>query len=351
MKKMRIISAAIVVVVALSIAIFMVKDKPLQKYSTTVYDMFDTVTDITGYAKSEEDFDEQVEPVIEKLSYYNRIYDIYNDYDGINNIKTINDNAGIAPVKVDDEVINLIKYGKEIYEDTDGYVNIAFGSVLCIWHEYREAGLDNPDEAAVPGIDILMAANEHTNIDDVIIDEEAGTVFLKDKDMSLDVGGIAKGYATQRAADYARELGIESMLFNVGGNIACVGYKEENEPYKIGIQNPNLESSEPYIEKLEIADGMCVVSSGDYQRYYVVDGVKYCHIINPNTLYPSTTFKQVSVVATDSGFADGLSTALFNMSFEDGLAFVESLDGVEAMWVFDDDSISYSSNFGDYMAE
>ncbi len=315
------------------------------KYTATFMDIFDTRTEILGYANNEEEFSNQAELIKDRLVFYNNLYDIYNDYDGINNIKTINDNAGIAPVQVDEEIINLLKFSKDMYELTDGKVNIAMGSVLSIWHEYREYGSENPDRASLPTMDELKEANQHTNIENMIIDEKAKTVYLTDSEMSLDVGSTGKGYAVQRVMEYCREKGMDNILLSLGGNISGLGTRIDGTPFRIAIQNPDLTSAEPYIEKVDISDGQCVVSSGDYQRYYMVDGKVYCHIINPDTLYPAETFAAVSILTDDSGKADALSTAIYNMTLEEGMDFVNGLDGVEAMWVYHDGSKVYSEHF------
>ena len=191
----------------------------------------------------------------------------------------------------------------------------------------------------------LEEAALHTNIEDVVIDETAGTVFLADAQMSLDVGGIAKGYAVERVVQEGYEHGIDHMLINVGGNISCIGTKGAKGDFNIGIQNPDIESDELYIETVSISNGVCVVSSGDYQRFYEVDGIRYCHIIDPDTYFPATAFKQVSIVTDDSGKADAFSTAVFNMTLEEGQEFISNHPGVEAMWVTQDGSIVYSKGF------
>ena len=315
------------------------------RYTATFIDIFDTRTEIVGYAFTESEFTEKATKIKDKLINYNNLYDIYNDYEGINNIKTINDNAGIAPVEVDQEIIDLLNYSKDMYYETDGEVNIAMGSVLSIWHRYREIGADDPERAALPKIEDLAAAAEHTDIENMIIDEKAGTVYLSDPDMSLDVGSIAKGYACQKTLEFCRAEGMSHILLSLGGNVAGIDGRNDGTNFRLGIQNPDMESDVEYIKKVEIKDGQCVVSSGDYQRYYFVDGKRYCHIINPDTLFPSEEFAQVSIITDDSGKADAYSTAVYNMSLEDGLEFINSREGVEAMWVYHDGSMVYSDGF------
>lgn len=347
-KKAGILTAAIILISVLAVRY----GNPVEqtRYTATFLDVFDTKTDIIGYGTSQEAFTEQVGLLKEKMVYYNELYDIYHNYDGINNIKTINDNAGIAPVEVDPEIIRLLQFSKEMYARTNGQINIAMGSVLSIWHDYREAGSADPANAKLPPMEELVAASGHTDIEDIIIDEEASTVYLRDPAMSLDVGSIGKGYAVERIAEYARELGMEHILLSVGGNICAVGTRLDGTDWRLGIQNPDLDSEEAYLRKVDVADA-CVVTSGNYQRYYMVDGERYCHIIDPDTQMPADYFASVSIITADSGMADALSTAVYNMPYEEGIAFVNRLDGVEAMWIMEDGSIRYSENFEAYIAE
>lgn len=314
------------------------------RYEMQFFDSFDTVTVITGYAASKGEFEAQAKKLQEKLVHYHKLFDIYHTYDGINNLKTINDAAGREPVEVDGEVLSLLQLGLDMYQKTDGMVNIAYGSVLSIWHECREQGIADPGHAKLPLEGQLQEKAGHTDISNVVIDEDASTVYLADKEMSLDVGSIGKGYAVQRVAEYAQELGIESLLLSVGGNVCAVGGKIDATPWRVGIENPNLGSADSHVGTVGLI-GKSIVTSGDYQRYYVVDGERYCHIINPRTGMPSRYFPSVSVLAEDSGFADALSTALFNMEYEKGLSLVESMPGVEALWIMEDGAVSCSSGF------
>lgn len=326
------------------------KSSNLVRYNAQFLNLFDTMTEIVGYGKSEESFREQIQVLHDVLEEYHKFYDIYNDYEGISNIKTINDNAGIKPVVVDQKIIDLLLLGKEMYQLTDGEVNIAYGSVLTIWHDYRTEGLDTPENAELPSMEELKAAEEHVDINQVVIDEEASTVYLEDKKMSLDVGSLGKGYAVEQIRAYAKEAGMHHLLISVGGNIAAFETREDGSKWKLGIQNPDKESDKAYVMKVNMED-QSLVTSGDYQRYYIVDGIKYHHIIDPDTLMPSDYFASVSILNENSGIADGLSTAVFNMPFEDGKALIESLDDTEAVWIYDDGSTKFSSGFQEYIAQ
>ena len=322
----------------------------MNRYTATFLDVFHTKTEITGYAASEERFKEQVAHLKEKLLYYHRLYDIYNTYDGINNMKTINDYAGIEPVVVNQEIIQLLKFSKEMYQRTNGKVNIAMGSVLSIWHDYREEGMANPELARLPEMDELKLAEGYTDIEQVVINEEASTVYLENENMSLDVGGIGKGYAVQKIVDYARELGMENLVISVGGNVCILGGKASGEEWKIGILNPELDSDVQYIKNVKARD-MCVVTSGNYQRYYTVDGVRYCHIIDPDTLMPANNFASVTIITKDSGVADAMSTAVYNMTLEEGRQMIDRMEDIEAMWIMENGEIFYSENFEMYISE
>ena len=320
----------------------------LIRYDAQFFELFDTVTSIVGYAKDKNTFTEYVQLLYDELEIYHQLYDIYNDYEGINNLKTINDNAGVQPVVVDEKIIDMLEEAVELYELTDGQVNVAMGSVLSIWHEYRTEGTLDPVNAKLPSDEELLAAAEHMNITKLKIDREASTVYLEDPAMRLDVGAIAKGYATERACRTLEEAGLTSASVSVGGNIRVIGVKDGGELWRLGIQNPDLESDEKYLHSVGLKDNS-LVTSGTYQRYYTVDGVQYHHIIHPGSLKPWNEYVAVSVICQDSGLADALATAVFNMELEDGMELVESLDDVEVMWIEPDGTEHYSSGFERYL--
>lgn len=318
------------------------------RFEAQFLELFDTVTTIIGYSASEEEFTEQANQIRDDLKQYHQLYDIYHDYEGINNIKTINDQAGIAPVKVDRSIIDLLLFARESYQMTNGQMNVALGAVLKIWHEHREAGIADPERATLPDLEQLKEAAKHTDIDQVIIDEANSTVYLADPEMSLDVGGIAKGFATEQVAREAEKRGLTSGLISVGGNVRSIGMRGDGTAWRVGIQNPFDQNGQD-ISKIEL-NNASLVTSGIYERYYSVDGKNYHHIIDPDTLYPADYFVSVSILCPDSGKADALAK-LFNMPFDDGLALVESLPDVEALWVFPDGHVEMSSQFIDYIAK
>lgn len=345
-------SVAIVLLLALVLVTFSAcgPQSQLQKYSVSSFEYFDTFTAIEGYAASQEEFDAIAGKVLEELALCDRLFSIYDLYEDFENLYTINRviDGAHRVVKVDRRIIDMLTYAKEAYELTNGRVNVAMGSVLSIWHDYREAGTDEPWNAQLPPMEKLLAAAEHTNIHDVVIDEEACTVFLADPKMRLDVGAIAKGYAVELAAQILKDLGVENYSLNVGGNVRTVGAKATGDPWKVGIENPNDDGSD-YLAILGIVD-KSVVTSGSYQRYYWVGNERYHHVIDPDTLMPSDYFTSVSVVTESSALGDALSTALFCMSLEAGLTLIESLPDAEAIWLLLDGTRVTSSGFAGYTA-
>ncbi len=314
-----------------------------RSYSDSFFDTFNTLVQFSAYTESEEEFRLYYDHVQSRMQELHRFYDIYNTYEGINNIKTINDQAGIAPVRVEQEIIDLILFAKEWSERTSGSTNIALGPVLKIWHRYREDGLFDPASATLPELKELREAARYTDLDQVLVDPEAGTVFLPDRRMSLDVGAVAKGYAVELVANEIRAMGLESAIISAGGNVSLIGkpLDGKRDLWGVGIQNPEqsiVGSSDNLLDVLYLAD-VAVVSSGDYQRFYVVEDQVIHHIIDPVTLMPATYYRAVTVVAQDSGVADFLSTELFLLPPEKSLPLADSLNGVEAIWVMPDGSL------------
>ena len=322
------------------------------KFTEYSLDYFDTATTITGYAPDRETFDAICGDILAQLAEYHKLYTIYHRYEGMENLCTINEleNGIHRTVTVDRCIVDMLLYAKEMYAKTNGKLNIAMGSVLSIWHDYRTAGLDDPSNAELPPMEVLSEAALHTDIHDLIIDEDACTVWLADPRMALVVGAIAKGYAVEMTARMLEERGISGFVINVGGNVRTVGTKANGELWLAGIENPVPDSEEPYVAYLGLA-GESIVTSGSYQRFYIVDGKNYHHIIDAETLLPADRYLSVSIVCKDSALGDALSTALFCMTPEDGLALIESIPDAEALWIMTDETQQQSSGFASYLTE
>lgn len=315
------------------------------KYQYVFFDVFDTVTELTIYAKDEAAAADAARAAHERLIYLNKLYDIYNEYDDAVSLMEVNRRAAIAPVEVSAETMALLKFAKEAYALTGGRVNAAMGSVLSIWHDYREAGLADEANAKLPPMELLEQAAEHTDINSIVLDEAKGTVFFTDDMVRLDVGAIAKGFAGQIVTDELNariEAGeISAALISLGGNVCAAGTKPNGKAWQIAVQNPRGGDNAATVS---IASGY-VVTSGDYQRYYTVNGIRYNHIIDPDTLMSADKYASVTVVSSNGALADALSTALFIMDTDEGRALIDSIADAEALWIAKDGGITRTDGF------
>lgn len=314
------------------------KTQAYQKFSGVFFESFDTITTLIGYAREQETFDKAFATVESMFKRYHQVYDAYNQYEGVNNLWHVNENAGKGPVKAEKELIDLLLWLKETQPSTQGKVNVAMGRMLRVWHNYRTLGV------SLPAMDELTEAMKHSDFDKIIIDRENGTVQFLDPEMLLDLGAVAKGYTVEIVAQHLLKGDMPSFIISAGGNVRCgLPPQDGRARWGVGIQDPELTSNNKDVLFIQ---GLSAVTSGDYQRYYEVDNVRYHHLIDPVTLMPGNYMRAVTVVTEDSGLADLLSTTLFLMPYEEGLAFVNTLEGVEAYWVLMDGSVRYSDGMG-----
>lgn len=303
--------------------------------SKTFYDYFDTVVTVSG---CDADFDATAAKIEEILKKYHLLCDIYGD--GM--LADVNKNAGKTPVKVTDELFELLTCAKEAYAKTNGKSNVAFGTVTLVWHEYRERALDG--DVAVPTSEELREAAEHTDIDALVLDEAEKTVFFRDPMLRLDLGAFAKGFVADVIERELVSLGKTSYAISVGGTIVVTGEKSNGVGWTVGVENPDPTSNEPYAARVVIDGGVTLATSGSYQRFYELDGVRYHHIIDTETLAPKNEFLSVTV-ASDSAFvSDAFSTAIYCMSLEEGRLFADE-NGVSVLWVLADGTIEMTSDF------
>lgn len=250
----------------------------------------------------------------------------------------INLNAGIKSVKVSEDTYYVIKKALEFSELSEGSFDITFGPIVDLW----QIGTEN---AHVPEAEEIKRSLSYVDYHKVILNDY-NEVFLQEKGMEIDLGGIAKGYAADEIIRIAEEHGVESAIVNLGGNIRVLGSKKDNQPYRIGIQNPFDERNE-YFGILSVKD-QTVVTSGNYERYFVENEIRYHHIFDKETGYPvRNNLASVSVITEMSIDADALSTALYVLGVEKGMELVESLNGVEVIYVTKDKEIHLSSGIGD----
>ncbi|HZJ76833.1 MAG TPA: FAD:protein FMN transferase, partial [Oscillospiraceae bacterium] len=255
-------------------------------------------------------------------------------------IYNINKNAGIKPVKVDPSTMMVISRGLKYHDITQKTFNIGLGSLIELWG----IGEDSPK---VPATWEITEAKKHIHLDNLEISEKSSTVFIKDPEMSLDLGGIAKGYAVDEAVRILKENEIESGIVNLGGDIFTFGKKSDNTLWKIGISNPRTGKDGNVIIRILVAD-KSVVTSGDYERFFTKDGVKYHHIIDFKTGMPADNGVVSATVISDKCMnADIVSTAAFILGVEEGLQLIESQPNMEGLIITNNSEIYISSGLKD----
>lgn len=316
-----------------------------------------TVVKLTIYhgndseTKSKEKFEEEskvlstdvFDEVERIISFYNDISDKYKLYDGVTNVKTINDNPNDTHV-ISEELFDLIEFSIQHQNDVDNIFNIALGPVIKVWHNYRE-NCNLNDICELPSITELEEQDVYTNSDNIILDRENLTITMNEF-MSLDLGGVSKGYISGVIIDYLDSLDLRGYLLNSGeSNISIGGIHpvRDSGDYIIAVTDPSYVL--PYYATVYLGDGEQLVTSGDYQQYFEVDDEIYHHIISGDTLFPERYSRSVSIIHTDPGLADLYSTAIFVMTIPEGIEFVNSIDGLEAIWYGMDGTIVFSENF------
>lgn len=305
----------------------------LKEYKTDLFYM-DTYISVKIYT-NKSNYKDILNKIDNIYKEYHKLTDRYNAYDNINNIYYINNNAvSDEYIEIDRKLYDLIKYGYDWYDKSNGLFNINMGNVIDVWKKYRS------DKNGIPSIQELNMSGS-IDINNVILKENK---YIKNNNINLDLGGIAKGYATNEVGKYLNSIGIKNYIINAGGNV-LVGEAYKKNYYQIGIESPTEDRK---VYKIVKANNVSVVTSGGYERFYEYNGILYHHIIDPKTLYPSNNMKSVTVITKDSALADILSTTLFLMSVEDGQNYVNSLEDVEAVWYTNDNKIITSKGFYKY---
>ena len=327
MKKL-LISITLIIITVISIY-FYIQPKLYEKN----YYYMDTYINIKIYTNKKninKIFDE-----IDKIyNEYHKLTDRYNSYQGIINIYTINNNVlNEEYLKIDEKLYNLIEYGINMYKLSDGKIDISMGNVIDIWKGYRESGF------GIPTFEELKYVN-YNNINDIKLKDGK----IKNNNLNLDLGSISKGYTTKIVGEYLESIGIKKYLINAGGNV-LTGSSYKKDKFKIGLENPNNQND---VFKIINVENKAVVTSGGYLRYYEYNEKKYHHIINPETLFPANYMKSVTIITSDSAYADFLSTYLFLLPVEEGIKYVNNLKDVEAIWYLNDNTIKTSKGIKKY---
>jgi FAD:protein FMN transferase len=251
--------------------------------------------------------------------------------DSITNI--INRQAGVSPVQVSSEVYLLIERSIKISKLTQGAFDITYGSIDKSFWNFDTKMTSLPDAT------IAKSAVELVNYKNVLLDKGASTVFLRKSGMRLGFGGIGKGYAAERAKATMMSIGSESGVVNAAGDLTAWGRQPNGKPWTIGIADPN--SNHRLFSHFEI-NNMSIATSGDYEKYVIIDGQKYSHTIDPNTGMPVQGIKSASVICPNAELADALTTPLIVMGIDKGLHLINQLNGIEAI-IIDANNKIYSS--------
>jgi thiamine biosynthesis lipoprotein len=327
-----------------------VTNTTLQQCSKVWTSYLHTVVSLKMYIDNDDIIDTSaiIEDVEEILSLYNHISDKYALYPGVTNIKTINDNPTDTH-EISEELFDLIEFSLDHQEEVGNIFNIALGPVINVWHDYRE-NCNTSGICEIPTIGELETQNVYTDQSKIIMDRENLTITM-DSNMSIDLGGVSKGYISGKIIEYLETYDLHGFLINNGESNISIGGNHptrEGGDFLIAITDPT--NVLPYYATAFLGDGEQLVTSGDYQQYFIVDDEIYHHIISGDSLFPDRNCRSVSIITSDPGLADLYSTAIFLMTIEDGISFVDSIDGLEAIWYDLDGTIHFSENFeSDYL--
>lgn len=316
MKKTYIFEAIIIILLISLLALSSIFNKnKLKLYSQDMYYM-DTLINIKLYAKSDNDANIHFKEIDNVFSSYHKLTDPYNKYENINNVYYINNNKdNIKDIQIDNKLYNLISDSLNIRAKTDYLFNINLGCQIEIWKTYRDSG---------EGIPSISELNNCKSNEIVLLPDNK----ILNNHPNINLGGVAKGYATKEASLYLKNNNVKYFLINAGGNVE-VGDNYLKPYYKIGIEN-SLDKSNLKVLKV---NNIAVITSGSSERFYTYNGIKYGHIIDPRTSWPNNNYNSVSVITSDGMLGDILSTTLFLTDIETGKKIINRFDTkIEVIW-------------------
>ena len=320
---------ALIILLVLIVGTFILTKTPLKDYNKNFFYM-DTVISIK-IKTNKNNIDEIFDNIDEIYSKYQKLTDYYNSSSTIYYIN--NNDSNDEELTIDEDLYKMLELSSIWKEKSNNKFNINLGKVLEIWKDCRDNNKPTPD--------INLLKDTYNSINDIIL---LGNNKIKNNNPSIDLGAISKGYASEEVSKYLEEENIKDYIINAGGNV-IVGTPSNKDKYSIGIKDPEETNS---LFKTIYAKNVSIVTSGSYERFYVYDGIKYSHIIDPDTLYPANNFQSVTVISKSSTLADILSTTLFILPLEDGLSLVNSLDDTEAIYYIEKDNIVKSEGFNKY---
>ncbi len=329
MKKIdRKLIVGLIIFVLLGIGIYRSMNTP-KEIKRTNY-MLGTVVNLTLYTKDDSVFEKCFDIVREienKMSLNIKESEINN----------INKNGFNNPIKLSDDMYNVIKKSIEYSKLSDGKFDITAGKLVELWNI-------GTDKARLPSQEEIDSSLPFVDYNNIVLNDEDKTIELKKDGMVLDLGGIAKGYAADKLRDYIKSQNIDKAIIDLGGNIYVIGTNPNDKPWGIGIQNPFTDNRNEYIGSVSEAD-KSIVTSGVYERYFEYDEKKYHHILDTRTGYPvENDIMGVSIVSKDSIDGDALSTSVFAMGIHDGMKLINSLPDVDAVFITKNKEIYLSDN-------
>lgn len=302
------------------------KEPPIFKKSKF---LMDTVVTITAVGQKE-DVEKAIDATFSEIE---RLESLLSGFKEGNDIDRINKSAGIKPVKVDKDVIKVIIKAKEVSEMTGGTFDITIGPLSSLWgFGIKENYL--PQEKEVKK---LLPLVDYKNL---FVDEDKSEIFLKRKGMGIDLGGIAKGYAADRGINVLKEKGIKAGIVAVAGDIRVFGNRPDGKPWHIGIKHPR--EKDKILTTIDLVDSS-ISTSGDYERFFIKEGIRYHHILDPKTGYPATGCQSVTIIAREGILVDALATGVFVLGPEKGMEFIESKEGLEGIIVDSKGRVTISS--------
>lgn len=263
-----------------------------------------------------------------------RIENLISDWIPTSQISKVNQNAGISPIKVNQEVFDLVDRATKISKLTSGAFDISYASMDKIWKF-------DGSMKEMPSAEAVKKSVEKVGYQNIILNSKDSTIFLKNKGMKLGLGGIGQGYIADKIKILLQEKGCKSGLVNVSGDINTWGKQPNGAPWTVGIVNPMNKNK---VFATFPLDDSAVETSGSYEKYVTFNGKRYSHIIDPRTGYPATGIVSVSVFAKQTEIADALATGIFVLGVEVGLDLVNQLNGIECIIVDDKGGIHVSKN-------
>lgn len=258
-----------------------------------------------------------------------RIENLISSWNPNSETSKINRNAGIQPVKISLELFNLIERSKKVSKLTDGAFDISFSSMDSVW--FFDGKTINPPDSSV-----VAAAVQKIKYQNIILNRAEQTVMLKAHGMKIGFGAIGKGYAANSAKKIMVEIGITNGMINAGGDLIAWGKQEDETPWRVGVADPSKKKE--YIAWLTVHN-QSIVTSGNYEKYVLIHGKRYGHIINPKTGYPVTGIQSVTVISPDAELSDALATSVFVLGVESGLSLINQLKNTECLIIDDQDKI------------